>query len=43
MKAKETKNITIRCSTIYVATALICYAFYRMGISQGIKEAKHDN
>ena len=43
MKAKEKKIINVRFSDFYVGMVLVCYAFYRLGISQGIKEAKHVN
>lgn len=43
MKAKEKKIINVRFSDFYVGMVLVCYSFYRLGISQGIKEAKHDN
>ena len=43
MKAKEKKIINVRFSDLYVGMVIICYSFYRLGISQGIKEAKHVN
>ena len=38
MKTKETKEIRVRTSTLYVAATVVFYLFYRMGISQGRKE-----
>ena len=43
MKSKEKKIINVRFSDLYVGLVLVCYSFYRLGISQGNKEAKHDN
>ena len=38
MKTKETKEIRVRTSTLYVVATVVSYLFYRMGISQGRKE-----
>lgn len=38
MKTKETKEIRVHASTLYVAATVAFYLFYRMGISQGRKE-----
>lgn len=38
MKTNETKEISVRASTIYVVATVAFYVFYRMGISQGRKE-----
>ena len=43
MKAKEKKIINVRYSDLYVGMVLVCYTFYRLCISQGIKEAQHVN
>ena len=38
MKTNETKEIRVRPSTLYVASTVVFYLFYRMGVSQGRKE-----